>query len=76
MPCPSCSHTLQGIGYGMYHCPRCGTLTNCPIDGAVSVPALVQRCRDFAPALTTYQVETWNRLGIAESINTPAERVK
>jgi hypothetical protein len=26
MACITCSHTMAGIGYGMFHCARCGTL--------------------------------------------------
>jgi len=81
MSCPTCDHTMQGIGYGMFHCPRCGTLTNCPTDGHVSVPALVERCRAFGGGLVREprDVHTgkevfdglkrmWHALGIVEAI--------
>lgn len=67
---------MEGIGYGMFHCPRCGTLLNCPVDGAVNVPALVERLRDFIDTAEMGPVAEmlWNKLGIAESINTPENR--
>ena len=72
MPCPTCDHTMEGIGYGMFHCPRCGTMTNCPAKGNVNVPALVGRCLSFkAAGLTDAQKLIWHQLGIAESINLP-----
>jgi hypothetical protein len=77
MSCPTCDHTLEGIGHGMFHCPRCGTLINCPADGAIHVPALVARCRMFEPRLQDLCksiVESWCRLGIEESIHTAKEK--
>jgi hypothetical protein len=78
MPCPVCSHTLDGISHGMFHCPRCGTLVNCPAVGDVCVPALVRRCDDFARRLSPDRdallLQRWHSLGIAESIATEHER--
>lgn len=85
MSCPTCDHTLEGIGYGMFHCPRCGTLKGCPNADAVFVPALVERCRNFMTHMTdeegpltagqrlTFRQE-WHRLGVNESTNTPENR--
>lgn len=81
MACPTCDHTMEGIGYGFFHCPRCGTMRNG--DGSLTVPALVERCREFAGnAITAAKVDRheewvlrqWHRLGIAESISTPENR--
>lgn len=69
MSCPTCDHTLNGIGHGMFHCPRCGTLTNCQVEGAVTVPSLVERVRRFgreAPFGDWGPI--WHRVGIQESI--------
>ncbi|HYH69406.1 MAG TPA: hypothetical protein VD866_32225 [Urbifossiella sp.] len=83
MTCPTCDHTLTGIGYGMAHCPRCGTLAHCPADGAVAVPALVARCRRFETSLRAAGnvevmapdlVGDWRQLGIREAINRPGDR--
>jgi tRNA(Ile2) C34 agmatinyltransferase TiaS len=77
MSCPTCSHTMQGVGYGVFHCPRCGTMKG-PI-GEVVTPALVERCREYERGALDMDtdpvaVSEWERLGIAESINTPANR--
>lgn len=74
MACPTCDHTLEGIGYRMFHCPRCGTLVGSPVAGAVHVPALVRRCREFKVYAGATAEPNWNRLGIAESINLPGNR--
>lgn len=77
MSCPTCSHTMDGIGYGMFHCPRCGTLINCPTDGAVHVPALVIRCRRFGETIGGVCAEhafRWKQLGVSESIDPPGQR--
>jgi len=75
MSCPTCNATMHGVGYGMFHCPRCGTLTNCPSDGCVTVPALVERCRKLPDQLRFMPLafdECWHRSGIAESIRQPS----
>ena len=82
MVCLICDHTMAGIGHGMFHCARCGSLLlpeGTP--GPLVVPALVLRCREFAadPLLPLLAVsgeigKLWHRLGITESINVPAER--
>lgn len=45
MACPTCDHTMQGIGtQGAFWCPRCGTI----MSGFVpESPWLVKRCRHF-----------------------------
>lgn len=74
MPCVTCGHTMEGIGHGMFHCPRCGTLINRVSDYA-SVPALVGRCLSFkAAGLTDAQNLTWRQLGIEEATKMPAHR--
>lgn len=55
MPCPTCDHTLEALGYcdggTIYHCPRCGTIQhgNQFVDAPprIYVPKLVERCREF-----------------------------
>ncbi len=75
MACPTCSHTMQGLGYLMFHCPRCGTVKNA--DGSFTTPALVIRCRDFEKQcigkITQRHDQTWRRTGVAESINPQTE---
>jgi hypothetical protein len=75
MSCPTCGHTMQGIGYGMFHCPRCGTVQSA--EGTVTVPALVERCRKLPDQMRFMPLafsEAWYRLGIEEAINTPENR--
>ncbi len=71
-------------GSPIFWCPRCGTLATVD-DGLGTLnyetPKLVERCRQFAadPLLPLLAVSgtvgrLWNRLGIAESINTAANR--
>lgn len=78
MSCPTCEHTLQFVGGGNFHCPRCGTITSRDLHGGqhVTVPALVARCREFADHIEDSWAieETWRRLGIAEAIAPPEER--
>ena len=74
MPCPTCDHTMEGLGYGIFQCRRCGTTK---MNDSFFIPALVERCRRFEQS----QIETfnsiddrWRTLGVAESINIPANR--
>ena len=84
MSCPTCDHTMAGIGYGMFHCARCGSLDlGDGVPGPIVIPALVMRAREFEthPLLPLLAVKgeigkLWLRLGIAESINTPDNRPK
>lgn len=77
MPCPTCDHTMWSIQYGVFWCPRCGTLNT---GDSVSSPLLLKRCRDFERAMRNKfdddpaDMEKWKRLGIAESINKPEDR--
>lgn len=72
MACPTCSHTMQGLGYGIFHCPRCGTMKG---EDAVTVPALVARCKIFKEnaedgrGLSPFSEHLWHKLGIDESIS-------
>jgi tRNA(Ile2) C34 agmatinyltransferase TiaS len=81
--CPTCDHTLSGIGYGVFHCHRCGTLVNHPVDGCVYVPAVVQRCRKFRVSLRSMAkgstvahdlVSDWRQLGLDEATERPEGR--
>lgn len=82
MPCPTCDHTVQGIGFGMFWCPRCGTLIwHTGAGKAVDVPKLVERCRKLeaahvgaSPGVGLNLTLDWHRLGLAESINKPEDR--
>lgn len=77
MACPSCDHTMQGLGHGAMWCPRCGTTKT--EAGTFYTPALVSRCRSFAESLfglgaSHWARHEWKKLGIAESINLSANR--
>ena len=83
MPCPTCDHTLQTINRvdgedTILHCPRCGTLQVVfEWRTETYVPKLVERCRQFATGLEMDKASdysSWQRLGIAESINLPEGR--
>ncbi len=78
MSCPTCDHTLSGIGHGMFHCPRCGTLVNNPVEGACHVPALIRRCREFrrhmSADMDSLLIRRWTIIGIEDSVALPAER--
>lgn len=87
MACPTCSKTMHNIGdhaaRELFLCPQCGTIkkriyTGGPDEGyeEVIVPKLVERCREFVSdgGLSHDSRQLWNRLGIAESINTPGDR--
>ncbi len=45
MSCPTCDHTMQRVGQGVFWCPRCGTLRT-----VLSLPAAI-RNDDAAPRL-------------------------
>lgn len=74
MACPTCSHTMHGMGCKVtgstfYWCPRCGTIKPCE-EEAVQ-PALVGRLKDYQAGLygrCALHAREWERLGIAESI--------
>lgn len=83
MSCPTCSHTMTPLGCKVtdktfYWCPRCGTIKPCQ-EAEATAPALVGRCREFEGEfdkenIAQFYRNTWNRLGIAESINAPDDR--
>ena len=79
--------TANDVHYSL--CPRCGTvvMNEKDLDGRPMsqsfVPKLVERCRDFwrfglsdGECPTSHLVQGWNRVGIAESINTTERRPK
>jgi hypothetical protein len=80
MACQTCGGTMQGVGYGIFHCPRCGTMKN--LDGSLTTPALVTRCREFEEALVNPATGPvganlrllWHTEGIDESIRPPGQR--
>lgn len=82
MPCPTCDKTFECVSrnedMATFQCPICGTVMIKDYRNkqeAVYVPALVERCREFEAAFNP-QLHTpaWHTLGIAESINLPADR--
>ncbi len=84
MSCPTCDHTMEGLGYcdgGMiFHCERCGTVTHAVATSLgpnrVYVPRLVDRCRRYEDMMRSERADAyqWRRIGIAESINVPGKR--
>lgn len=75
MSCPTCDHTMQKVVYGIFWCPRCGTLMQ--EGGTAEMPGLVERCRELAAENThssAFPWPAWRRLGIAEAINLPENR--
>lgn len=88
MACPTCDGTMASLGYAdggtIWHCERCGTIKhdNFYVDAPakVYVPKLVERCRRFATLLPAIELspakvaDEWRHIGIAESINLPANR--
>lgn len=85
MACPTCDHTMHGVGHGVFHCPRCGTLTGCYADGSASVPSLVGRVRKLigtakghADTLTYPEARAFLAYleveGVTESVFKPEER--
>jgi transcription elongation factor Elf1 len=57
MPCPTCDHTMSAIdmlkdekgnAFGLFHCPRCGTLKKVfSFHEETFIPTLVTRCRSL-----------------------------
>ena len=78
MACPSCQHTMQGLGEGIFWCPRCGSIR---YQGLVSVPCLVHRVRELHDAMkaavgfSAWDISKWNELGLLESIDLPGNRL-
>lgn len=83
MKCRTCAHKLECItrAFGWFWCPGCGTCFHSPTKES-RLPKLVEKCRTFrkclgAEHMTQHQScrDEWNAEGgIAESINTPANR--
>lgn len=71
MACPTCDHTMQGLGDQWSWCPRCGTVRG---HAAHSVPTLVMRVQNLLHGADADTRETCRRLGILESISAPEER--
>jgi Zn-finger nucleic acid-binding protein len=80
MSCPTCDHTMHCVASradlmdrDVFWCQRCGTV----LFGKdhAHAPKLVERVRTFREQFWPNETPPiWTRLGIAESINTPAER--
>lgn len=82
MPCPNCDHTMSKLGVTegtaprpVWWCPRCGTSRFGDAGGSMT-PMLVDRTRRFTDTLGMMWTALAHRLGIFESIYTPAERPK
>jgi transposase len=69
MACPTCDHTMQGVGNGAFWCPRCGTIQLAP--NTFEMPMLVSRTREFTATLGPMWTALANRLGVLESIAPP-----
>jgi hypothetical protein len=70
---------MEGLGYGIFHCPRCGTVKGSPTPEAVFVPALVERCRQFhrealAARYAERLADVWHRVGMDKAISMPENR--
>lgn len=78
MACPTCDHTMDGLGNGHFWCPRCGTVMD---NGSVYVPALVRRVRALALEMQgklkmwEFVRHEWHYLGLSESIDLPTNRL-
>jgi len=73
MACPTCDHTMQNLNGGIepwFWCPRCGTVSQAPIEHNHDPPALVNRVVELlgSGSITPEQMELAERLGIGESI--------
>ena len=74
---------MQGIGYGNFWCPRCGSILMA--EGNTSAPMLVKRVNDLrSEASDGYDdrgqdsliipIRKWNALGISECLGLPERR--
>ena len=52
MACPTCDHTMQGLGESYWWCPRCGTIRAKDSDDVDEVPSLPLRVRTVLPGLS------------------------
>jgi hypothetical protein len=68
---------MQSTGRQLFWCPRCGTLRD-ELASSNHIPKLVERCRRFdelvGATVSGQSKHHWHTLGIAESINLPADR--
>jgi hypothetical protein len=79
MACPTCNHTMQGVGnaggVSVMWCPRCGTVKH---ENFITVPKLVERCQRFEklidPDFPPLWAIDWHYFGIGESIHKPEDR--
>lgn len=84
MSCPTCDHTMQGIGVSaggdhIFWCPRCGTLrrdNNGKGGQADDVPSLPHRVKAFIEAVAwPYEnIVVARKIGLEESCTLPANR--
>lgn len=82
MACPTCDHTMQGIGEinkgdcRVFWCPRCGTLRYKHSDGqeSDSTPKLPARVVELLLACDNETVKIARRVGVIESSMPPSER--
>lgn len=51
MACPTCLHTMQSVGDGVFWCPRCGSIRTVRLETEPCVPKLVARVREYADRL-------------------------
>lgn len=78
MACPTCSETMQGLGYNIFWCPRCGSIR---FNGSSAVPALVHRVRELHAEMKSadlwmrWHAETWHKLGVSDAIDLPEHRI-
>jgi hypothetical protein len=73
MPCPTCDHTMQGLGTlksgpHVFWCPRCGTIRTQFNDYVEDdVPKLPIRTAQFINALGPSWTALAHRLGVTEA---------
>lgn len=71
MSCPTCDHTMQGVGENWFWCPRCGTLKE--RQGViVDVPSGVGQARNWL--LQKSVTEDHARSVLCEMFLSPDER--
>ncbi len=70
MACPTCDHTMKGLGGPMRWCPRCGTLIRVDLHDyvLVDVPYLIERIKAFRLTLADWQLDQLDELGVTEAI--------
>lgn len=82
MACPTCDHTMEGLGPSpviYFWCPRCGTILNSQRNNESTAPKLVERSREFVKTtnhlgkIAMELVQKWIQIGLDESVNPPGE---